>query len=85
MNDSQKAEIVVKDYAGNIISPFAYTVTVAPAGVAHVQTGSPQWLVADAAGAATLTVTHSDGRSGTLPVEVTAAPLVVSIKDPVAK
>lgn len=85
MNDSQKAEIVVKDYAGNIISPFNYTATFAPVAVAHVQTGAPQWLIADAAGAGTLTIIHNDGRSGVLEVVVTAAPLAVTLKDPVAK
>lgn len=85
MNDSQKAEIVVKDYAGNIISPFKYEATFAPSGVAHVQTGAPQWLIADAAGVGTLTIVHDDGRVGVLDVEIFAAPLEVSLKDPVAK
>ena len=85
MNDSQKAEIVVKDYAGNTISPFNYTAAFAPAAVAHVQSGAPQWLVADAAGTGTLTITHNDGRMGELEVVVTAAPLAVSLKDPVTK
>lgn len=85
MNDSQKAEVVVKDYAGNIISPFNYTATFAPAAVAHVQSGAPQWLVADAAGTGTLTIVHNDGRVGLLDIEVFAAPLDVSLKDPVAK
>ena len=89
MNESQKAEIIVKDYAGNVISPGYYSIAIVPADVAHLGpwTGGdfPKWIVADKPGSAVVTITHNDGRSGALDLLITAAPLLVSLGEPVAK
>ena len=84
MNESQKAEIIVKDYAGNVINPIYYNVVIDDPTLAVVE-GLPRFVIALKPGIVTLTVTHHDGRTGDLAFDITAAPLVVELGEPVAK
>lgn len=88
LTTSQKAPLVVTTEAGATVRPAAQTIEIAGDSCVHIaNTGGgdgTNYVVADAPGTATLTVS-SDGQLGTLEVVVTPAPLSVALGVPVAK
>lgn len=85
LNTHQKAKLLVSNFIGQPIAVSSPNVTIAPAGVVTPRALSDGfWIEAAAVGEADVTVTYQ-GSTGTLHVEVVAAPLTVELDAPVPK
>ena len=88
LTTSQKAPLIVTTEAGTPLQPDQQTVELGDDTCVHLaNVGGGQgvnYIVADAAGSATVTVT-SAGQIGTLDVTVTPAPLTVGLGSPEPK
>lgn len=85
LNTHQKARLVVTDFIGQPVPISSPNVAVAPTGVVTTRSLSDGfWIEAAAVGECDVTVTWQ-GSTGTLHVEVVAAPLTVELDAPVPK
>lgn len=87
LNTQQKAVVEIADFYGNVVPASGATITLdPPTGViTSALVGNFDaarfWLTAVAPGSCTVTISKG-GSSGTLAVEVEAAPLTITLGEP---
>ena len=87
INTAQKAPLTIVTAAGAPVGPLAAVLTVAGTAVTVENQGfgdGTNYVIGQEVGTATVTATYQ-GQTGTLEVIVTAAPLAMTLGDPVAK
>lgn len=85
LTTAQKAPVTVTDYAGNAVPLNSVQVSVDPSGA--ISWDAPNGVlevIGQKAGTGTLTVAYN-GAVGELVVDVTDAPLVITMGEPVSK